>query len=297
MSLSPKEGFPLLKQKIREQVEKSLLIRKEFKDWSIQDIQDFQSDLEATCKSSVSEKWFYLHFKKENDKLPRVDVLNLLANYCGYKNWEVFLFENDLPSPIKKSKKNTPLLLAIGIFILVLTILFNYDFKKKKVIIIFKDAYTQRVLKANELKLQGSLENSNWQDSGLGRSIANNKMDSLIISGPYYKETRMLMESSNDTLIVKLLPDDYALMLNYFSRADVNNIEKRERQLDQAIHEEARIFQVYEEFEGLELLNKTEFIERLILPVNFLRNLEILDIQYKDEQIYRLRFRQNHPRK
>lgn len=296
MSLSPKDGFILLKQKLREQVEQTLSIRKELKDWSIQDIHDFQADLETKCKSSISEKWFYTHFKNENEKLPRVDVLNLLSHYCDYPNWETFLFENVRVKKEAKPKKRLPISI-LGLIVIGLILGLNYDFSKDKVYVIFKDAYTQRILKPSELDIIRNSKNAKWKTGDSGILINNAQTDSFTVSGPYYKETKILVEQEDDTLTIKLLPDDYALMLNFFSRSDVKNIEKRESQLTAAIHSEAKIFQVYDEFEGLELLNKSEFIERLILPVNFLKNLEVLDIQYKDEQIYRLRFRQNIKRK
>lgn len=294
MSLSPKNGFLLLKQKLRKQVKESLSIRKELKDWSIQDINDFQSDLEANCKSSVSEKWIYLHFKNENEKLPRIDVLNLLAQYCGFKNWEVFLFENSEGS---KSKKRIGKHILRGLItIIILSIILWMAFGKKEVqqTIVFEDAYTQRKIALNELtvEIKSKTKPSKWRKMDYGISLAEHKGDSLIVAGPYYKQIKLELNHIRDTIYVKLLPDDYALMLNFYSRSDVKNIEKRESQLEMAIHDEAKIFQVYDEFEGLEILNKIEFIERLILPVNYLKNLEILDIQYKNKQIFRLRFRQ-----
>jgi hypothetical protein len=83
-------NFTRLKQAVRLRAEERLGIRKAFVDWSLNDIRDFQADLESVCKSSVSEKWFYTHLKNESDKLPRIDVLNLLSCYCGYKNWDAF---------------------------------------------------------------------------------------------------------------------------------------------------------------------------------------------------------------
>jgi hypothetical protein len=97
-------------------------------------------------------------------------------------------------------------------------------------------------------------------------------------------------EDAPDTLRIKLFPDDYALMLNYFSRSEEQNWDKRKRQLEEAIHNDAVIFQSHPQHEGIEMLNKGEFIDRLILPVNSLKNLEIQDIVYKDGQILNLRF-------
>ncbi len=115
--------------------------------------------------------------------------------------------------------------------------------------------------------------------------------DTMLVDGAYYKPKKVsLKEAVGDTLVIELLPDDYALMLNYFSRSASDNWSRREAQLMEAIHPEAKIFQSHPKYEGIEMLNREEFIQRLILPVNSLKNLEIQDIVYKDEKIYRLRF-------
>jgi len=92
---------------------------------------------------------------------------------------------------------------------------------------------------------------------------------------------------------LEVFPDDYALMLSFFSRSDASNLEQRRAQLLEVIHPEARIFESHPAFDGLELLNREEFIDRLILPLNSLKNLEVQHIEYRDEQIYRLQFYQN----
>ena len=56
--------------------------------WKGQWIVDFQEDLLAKVQGRVSEKWFYTYFRKaEVEKLPRIDMLNLLSRYSGYANW------------------------------------------------------------------------------------------------------------------------------------------------------------------------------------------------------------------
>ena len=104
--------FEQLKHTLRKEVESSLHIRKEFKEWSGSDIQTFQIDLEEKCKSTVSEKWVYLHFKNPSEKLPRVDVLNLLSQYCGFKNWDDFKRQNEKKTPQNKKGVN-PWVLAL----------------------------------------------------------------------------------------------------------------------------------------------------------------------------------------
>lgn len=294
MSISPQEGFQLLKREVKIEVEKTLRIRKEIKDWSMQDLQDFQADLEAKCKSTVSEKWIYLHFKNDNEKLPRVDVLNLISNYCNYKNWEDFLFLKTVKAPKRNYKwiiYLTAVIITLGFGFQLLT---NFD-TSKILVLVFKDAYTQEIISTDQIQLEwlSTIENHIQKESHHVK-LSMSLKDSIEIKGPYYKPyfLKVNPEQLNDTIYIKLYPDDYALMLNYFSRSDVVNIEKRQRQLENAIHEEAKVFQVYQEYEGLEILNKEEFIERLLLPINNLKNLVILDIQYQDDLIYRLRFMQ-----
>ena len=281
--------FQQLKNKVKNEVEIQLQIRKEFKDWSGNDIRYFQDDLEDKCKSTVSEKWIYLHFKNENEKLPRVDVLNLLSQYCGYKNWDDFKFQNESKKP--SAKKNEGKWVSVGIAVLsALTAVFWFLSGTEKTTIVFRDAYTHQQINASELQMEYSNKKVNSNSAFLSLQIK--ELDTLLVDGAYYKSKKVALNTilDDDTLEIELLPDDYALMLNYFSRATDSNWEKRSQQLDEAIHDEAKLFQVHPDLKGIEMLNKKEFIDRLILPVNSLKNLEIQHIIYKDDQIYRLRF-------
>lgn len=281
--------FQQLKIKVRDKVEVQLQIRKEFKDWSGNDIQDFQDDLEEKCNSTVSEKWIYLHFKNENEKLPRLDVLNLLSTYCGYKNWDDFKFQNEANKPFPKKKNGKWVAVVIAV-LSAFSSVFWFSSRTGVTTIIFRDAYTHQQINTSDLQLEYSSKKINHSSANLSLRIKG--LDTLQVDGAYYKPKKVALNSEmdDDTLEIELLPDDYALMLNYFSRASDSNWEKRSKQLDEAIHDEAKLFQVHPDLKGIEMLNKKEFIDRLILPINSLKNLEILHIIYKDNQIYRLRF-------
>ncbi len=105
-------------------------------DWKGTDILNFQDELRSKNGSSVSEKWFYTYVKKTPNKLPRIDILNLLSNYAGFKDWtdfrnshedlnlEIIKNETDDKSTSKSplndrkkfwSKKRSVALLIIGI--------------------------------------------------------------------------------------------------------------------------------------------------------------------------------------
>ncbi|MFA9290591.1 MAG: hypothetical protein ACEQSF_05140 [Solirubrobacteraceae bacterium] len=59
--------------------------------WKGKDITNFQDSLLNKVKTQVSEKWFYTYFKNDNlTKIPRIDMLNILSEYAGFKDWATF---------------------------------------------------------------------------------------------------------------------------------------------------------------------------------------------------------------
>ena len=83
----------------------------EISKWKGIDIIYFQEDLRKKAKGNISEKSFYTYFKTvPSSKLPRIDMLNLLAIYSGYQSWydfkknhlfaNEFISENEKPSEI-----------------------------------------------------------------------------------------------------------------------------------------------------------------------------------------------------
>jgi len=83
----------------------------EISKWKGIDIIYFQEDLRKKAKGNISEKSFYTYFKTvPSSKLPRIDMLNLLAIYAGYQSWydfkknhlfaNEFISENEKPSEI-----------------------------------------------------------------------------------------------------------------------------------------------------------------------------------------------------
>lgn len=290
MSETDLKHFSNLKAAVQQQVAQRLGINKNLETWSLTDIRDFQADLESICKSTLSEKWVYLHFKSENKKLPRIDVRNLLSQYCGHKNWDDFV--QSMPDETKEVDKTKPIetknrwwVWALGAM-LVVALLVIFIPKKSSKTVLFYDAYTLTAIEPRQLTLK--LKRNGKQL--INKNIMHSTADTLEIDGAYYKPKKVFLGGTEDTLKVALFPDDYALMLNFFSRSTADDWQKRRAQLLAAIHPEAKIFQSHPQYDGIELLNRDEFIDRLILPINSLKNLEIQDIVYKDEKIYRLRF-------
>lgn len=90
MSLDDDFYFNLLKKEVALVLLKDHSVSTSIEEWKGEEIVLFQEDLFNKLKTKVSEKWFYSYFKNHPDKLPRIDMLNLLSNYVGSSNWGTF---------------------------------------------------------------------------------------------------------------------------------------------------------------------------------------------------------------
>jgi len=85
--------------------------------WKGIDIIYFQEDLRQKAKGNISEKTFYTYFKNNaQEKIPRIDMLNILSVYIGYNSWSEFRKKNPLiedkktievPPPIVEQENST----------------------------------------------------------------------------------------------------------------------------------------------------------------------------------------------
>lgn len=65
--------------------------------WKGIDIIYFQEDLRQKAKGNISEKTFYTYFKNNSqEKIPRIDMLNILTIYIGYNSWSEFKKKNPI---------------------------------------------------------------------------------------------------------------------------------------------------------------------------------------------------------
>lgn len=291
IALTMKQFYPGISSNIRE--------------WKGQDIIDFQEELLKKVNEHISEKWFYTHMKSENEKLPRIDILNFLSRYTGYKNWNDFKYKNKKNisfSPDRyELKKASPYLKIFGLlFFVVVSILLINTLSNNKYQFYFADAYTKKkivnglmeiiILNTNESPIQKKCD-----QKGFFTLKTKKQKVRFIIKAPYYKTdtiTRILDKHEN-TEKIYLYPNDFALMIHYFSVANVENWEKRRAQLEEMIADNAYIFQVFgKDLVGMELYNKQEFINKLTMPVNSLKNIDIIETIYTKNKISLLRFRQ-----
>ncbi|MEL6653279.1 MAG: hypothetical protein AAFQ87_20985 [Bacteroidota bacterium] len=256
----------------------------------------------------LSEKWFYTHIKHRSDKLPRIDLLNMLSHYAGFDSWESFQRETSvLRSSESKTKRPTTtsnlltnkVLIVAGVALLAILTAFIWPRNKQSLCVV--DADGGALLSPGELSLSVWIESRQQlipldADSSACIEIAGRyRKHQLIVKAPYYHADTldMLAEDGTEIERLSLRKDDYALMIHYFSTAKLTDWQKRRSQLDEIFADNARILQEMPNGNlGMEMYNKWEFIDKLTTPINSLRNLRVKETLYVNGKIVKLRFQQ-----
>lgn len=331
MSSPDQLGFELLKKEIADTYRITYpSCNIPIEEWKGQDIVNFQEELIKTVKGRISEKWFYTHIKSKGEKLPRIDMLNMLSQYAGYQDWGDFTnkkqdftkekepqaekvvlepivsYTNDKEigeekeTHVDKSFKRRLLLLWVGAGVSILFVFFFLLKEKERVYIAcFTGVNGDKLVKNSGIEIRIIKENESplpltCDNSGCFEYKTTDKRISYTVLSPYYKAetiTRVLTEKRVGEQI-KLKTNDYALMIHYFSTSNINDWKQRRIQLDDMIANDAKIYQIYTNGSGMELYNKQEFINKLTMPLKSLKNIEIIETDYYGSQISLLRFMQ-----
>jgi len=283
-------------------------------DFKGKEISNLQQLLQDTVQSRISEKWFYTHLKPPtNQKLPRVDMLILLCKFLGYVDWDDFKNKNQNIATPPKIETPTSVIsifswqkfaLVAGCFI-GLVVLWSAFFRdtENTYNFCFVDSDTRKEIIDQTIEIEifktdesPTLKKSN--ENACVNIISKEKKITFSIKTPYYHSDTItrILQTNNHSETIPLKKDDYALMIYLFSNEKIKDWEKRRQQLNGIIADDAIIFQVDKNNStmGLDMLNKEEFIDRMTLPINSLKNIKVIQTLYRDDQIYRLRFILNH---
>ncbi len=278
-------------------------------EWKGSEIEAFQDDLMVKVQGRISEKWFYTHIKSRGHKLPRIDMLDLLSAYVGHHNWADF--KNRHAATVKElvsknqgdggkwleAKYWLPvLLLVVGI----VGYLFIFGLNNSIYRFCFVDADRNELMQNTAIDVLIRIDSESPILKKVGPDGCfewESEADHIefVVRSPYYKtDTIKRTLNKNDRQeFIKLQTDDYALMIHYFSKDKVKDWKARKAQLDKMFHDNARIYQVYAGTQkGMELYNKKEFIRKLTMPIESLKNIEILKTTYIGDKIAVLRFKQ-----
>lgn len=322
--------FNLLKKKISERFLQDFPgTNSDISQWKGIDIVYFQEHLLKKVKGNVSEKWFYTYFKQNIEKLPRIDMLNLLSEYVGYKSWSHFLNENpieidskiEFDNPLSnenqyletkntttsinnlKSNQKTNLNSKIakwfsGIFGLVVTIFgINYALQPKEYVFCFNDSDTNLPIK-NDLEITISKKGESSKKYLVKNSCFYYSTDEdtleMTVNSKFHKETtfKYILNRYKENETIQLDQDEYALMLNYYVTSTQKIID-RQNKLRKLIANNALIYQVYDnEVYGVEVLTKEQYIGLLTLPTESLRKYVQLSSQTNENgKIVKIKFK------
>ncbi|MFL5730639.1 MAG: hypothetical protein ACJ75J_14220 [Cytophagaceae bacterium] len=307
-------------RKLKNKVEQQFRLRypectKSMESWTGQEIVNFQEELSLKVNGRISEKWFYTHIKNETPgKIPRIDILNLLSKYAGYAGWTDFMHQEKEPTekeesvlpeanPVKERKNRIPVYAMISVLLLAATAYIIIkpaaDKTQKEYRFCFTDAYKGTAITESPVEVTVLKENESpivRKSDATGCLLLNEEEKiKLLIRCRYYKTDTLvrIYKEHMETEEIKLKPDDYALMIHIFSQSGMADWKKRKEQLNGMIADEAKIYQVYQQQDGMELYNKEEFIDKLTMPLKSLGKIEILETEYKNDQIVLMRFKQD----
>lgn len=309
--------FQLLKTKLQATLQASYPhFSREIHTWKGQEIIALQEALHQKVKGYISEKWFYTHLKPtQNEKLPRIDMLDMLAQYVGYAGWQDFMFQeakdthhaskiNPFQNKLTETRNSKRYFLFIIAILGISSSFWSLNFLAKgytfEVQFCFQDADTEKVIQKDiDIWVLNKRESPKLHKTknGCTKIKTTDPTLTFVVKAPYYKTdtiTRALAKGQASE-VIKLKKDDYALLIQLIAKHGTNEAEKEQRikKLEKMFDEEVQVFQIDEAGLGIELYSKAEFIDKLSLPISSLRNIQIIDIQYQKDKIMLLRFIQN----
>lgn len=298
--------FSLLKEKVASTfLQRYAASDQDISKWKGEDITAFQDDLMDKVRGGISEKWFYTHIKSSSEKLPRIDMLNMLSKYAGYDGWADFQQQHELPKENanrESRSKLRPLAIAVLFLIAVVAAVKLWP-EEYQCLFCFVDAYRKAPVSESLLEVivlnEGESPRTISADSaGCFALSTNEEKLRFVVQSPYYKTDTIVRTASAmaEAELVSLRTNDYAWMIHLFANAQVEDWKKRRAQLDEMIADEARIYQIYEaQSTYMALYNKEEFIDKLTMPTQSLKNIEIVETIYAKDQIMVMRFIQRTP--
>lgn len=201
-------------------------------------------------------------------------------------------------STISIVKKYIWLGISAILAVLVGLLVFKEELFSKKFYYSFVDADRNTTINA-ELQVQILKENEspilyNAKPNEAFVYTTKSKNLTMVVSSPYYKTDtiRRNLETAPEAETIELKPNDYAIMLFYYSKS-IKDLKKKRESLNYLISDNALIYQVYDnETYGVETMDKQRFINLVTLPSTSLENLQVIDTKNdKNNKIIMIKFK------
>jgi len=265
--------------------------------WKGQDIILFQEDLQKTVKSTISEKSFYSYFKNSDQKLPRIDVLNLLSQYCDYTNWNDFKTTHTNTKKVIPEARNFKWVWVIIVCLCLTAVLFLAIPIKHHYKFCFIDQdrnspITQTPIGITILNNKESPFYIKSDASGCFEWETKDDFIHFVVQSPYHKtDTIYRVISDRKSELLPIRTNDYALALYYYANGNIKDWKNRRKELSEMISEKATIFQILPQGLGIEMYSKSKFINTLTTPTKSLKGIEIISSQRSNGQLVKIKFK------
>ncbi|MBN1791501.1 MAG: hypothetical protein JW830_13450 [Bacteroidales bacterium] len=283
-------------------------LSRNMEDWKGDDIFKFQEDLQYTVKEYISEKSFYNHFKTYNERLPRIDLLNILSKYAGFTDWADF--KNANKEKVIRITGHTGsnltfyLLPAIALLIFLMVWIIIKVGSSATYTFCFVDNLTREPISNSKIEVDILFDNESPlqllgnKDGCFTYKTSEQKIKFLVKTPYYFQDTiHRSLHKSRKSEVIPLRTDNYALMINYYANSKINDWKKRREQLELIIADSAYIYQVFTNMAGMELFNKEEFINMLTIPTSSLKNIELIELLNNNNKITFIKFKQKEGQK
>lgn len=287
--------FNLLKEQVAATFLEHNKAADSIKTWKGEEITLFQEDLFAKVKAKVSEKWFYSYFKNVPEKLPRIDMLNLLSEYVGQQNWNTFKSNHGGALQLNSSKSKKKWYVFFAIIPVLLFVWFGVNTKNEFQFCFVDDLLNEAIVKIPlDIRILSKRESPiTMKTDSLGcfSYTSSEEYIKFIVKSPYHKTDTIVrfMDGSKNKQI-SLAADDYALMLKYYTTGNITDWSTHKARLQDLIDDDALIYQLHGNNIGVELFEKADFVRLLTIPTSGLKQIKILDKTLQNGKIIKLKF-------
>ncbi len=259
----------------------------DWKSFSSEDIRNLIEKIEEKTGKTLSEKWIYTHLKPaDNQKLPRKDTLNILAEFVDCNSWDEFLFKSTIDIAEPKRKNVTRIIRLIVLLLLFVSTIFltiKYFNSENKKDIELKNEYTGKPIQVDQVTVY-KVEN----DKKIPIVVNDSKIElneddkKIVIESPFFETKEIVNPHEQKQILIK--PDDYAMVLKTFIESDLKDWKTRKSQLDKILSDELEVILLFQNDLGAEYMNKEDFASKLIIPTSETKKWEILQLETNFEK-------------
>ncbi|MGA9211626.1 hypothetical protein [Kaistella sp.] len=257
-------------------------------------IENTENTEQETRKDILVQKPLKTTAENSNLQISTTDNQNTNTNKGVFSTYDT----TEQKSTISIVKKYIWLGISVILAVLVGLLVFKEELFSKKFYYSFVDADRNSRINA-ELQVQILKENESpilYTAKPNEEFVYTTKSKTLtmVVSSPYYKTDTIQrnLETAPEKETIELKPNDYAIMLFYYSKS-IKDLKRKRESLNYLISDNALIYQVYNnETYGVETMDKQRYINLVTLPSTSLENLEVIDTKNdKNNKIIMIKFK------